>query len=87
MGKIQTRTFNRIGLLNRDHKVLFTLRAHHYCTSAIKENIVCTFEKSNTLYTTEYLLHIARNLLETRENIKISTHLFYPINSDLFSWG
>ena len=38
-----------------------------------------------TLYNA--ILRIARNFLETRENIKISTHLFYPINLDWFSWG
>ena len=36
-----------------------------------------------TLY--NVILRIARNFMETRENIKISTHLFYHINLDLFS--
>ena len=33
-----------------------------------------------TLYNT--ILRIARNFLETRENIKISTHPFYHVNLD-----
>ena len=37
-----------------------------------------------TLYNT--ILRIARNFLETRENIKISTHPFYHINLGWFSW-
>ena len=37
-----------------------------------------------TLY--NVTLRIARNFLETRENIKISTHLFYHINLGWFSW-
>ena len=32
------------------------------------------------------ILRIARNFLETRENINISTHPFYHINLDWFSW-
>ena len=32
------------------------------------------------------ILRIARNFLETRENIKISTHPFYHINLGWFSW-
>ena len=44
--------------------------------------------KSITLaYTLYYIiLCIARNFLETRENIKILTHPFYHINLDWFSW-
>ena len=38
----------------------------------------------NTLYNT--ILRIARNFLETRENIKILTHPFYHINLVWFSW-
>ena len=37
-----------------------------------------------TLYNA--ILCITRNLLETRENIKISTHHFYPIILDWFSF-
>ena len=37
-----------------------------------------------TLYNA--ILRIARNFLETRENIKILTHLFYHINLGGFSW-
>ena len=32
------------------------------------------------------ILRIARNFLESRENIKISTHPFYHINLGWFSW-
>ena len=39
---------------------------------------------SITLY--NVILRIARNFLETRENIKISTHPFYHINLDWFWW-
>ena len=38
----------------------------------------------HTLYNA--ILRIARNFLETRENIKISTHPFYHINLGWFSW-
>ena len=45
-------------------------------------------ELTSHLYTLyNVILRIASNLLETRENIKISTHPFYPINLDRFSWG
>ena len=39
---------------------------------------------SYTLYNA--ILRIARNFLETRENIKILTHPFYHINLGWFSW-
>ena len=39
---------------------------------------------AHTLYNA--ILRIARNFLETRENIKISTHPFYHINLGWFSW-
>ena len=38
----------------------------------------------DTLYNT--ILRTARNFLETRENVKISTHPFYHINLGWFSW-
>ena len=38
----------------------------------------------HTLY--NVLLRMARNLLETRENVKILTHSFYHTNLDWFSW-
>ena len=38
----------------------------------------------HTLYNA--ILRIARNFLETKENIKISTHPFYHVNLDWFSW-
>ena len=47
--------------------------------------VSCYMQSWYTLY--NVILRIARNLLETRENIKISTHPFYPINLDWFSWG
>ena len=37
-----------------------------------------------TLYNA--ILRIVRNFLETKENIKISTHPFYHVNLDWFSW-
>ena len=37
-----------------------------------------------TLY--NEILRIARNFLETRENVKISTHPVYRMNLDWFSW-
>ena len=48
-----------------------------------------TSKKLCTLYITRYnvILRIARNLVETRQNIKISTHPFYSINLDWFLWG
>ena len=39
----------------------------------------------HTLY--KVILRIARNLLGTRENIKIESHPFYHIICDWFSWG
>ena len=47
--------------------------------------MICTiFRRTHTLYNA--ILRIARNFLETSENIKISTHPFYHINLDWFSW-
>ena len=40
--------------------------------------------KVHTLY--NVLLRIARKLLETKENVKISTHPGYHMNLDWFSW-
>ena len=50
---------------------------------------LCSQAKCNFLVHTLYneLLRIARNLLETRENIKIESCLFYHIICDWFSWG
>ena len=42
-------------------------------------------DKTSTLY--NVILRIARNLLETRENIKIESHSFYHLICDKFSWG
>jgi hypothetical protein len=46
------------------------------------------FKKLNQTWLTLYntILRIARNFLETRENIKILTHPFYHINLGWFSW-
>ena len=44
-----------------------------------------TKNRLHTLY--KVILRIARNLLETRENIKIESHPFYHIICDWFSWG
>ena len=45
-------------------------------------------EYSSKVWFTLYnvILRIARNFLETRENIKTSTHPFYHINLGWFSW-
>ena len=43
-----------------------------------------SINQKSTLYNA--ILRIARNFLETRENIKISTHPIYHINLDWFSW-
>ena len=40
--------------------------------------------KGHTLY--NVLLRMARNLVETREKVKISTHPFYHTNLEWFSW-
>ena len=45
-----------------------------------KQRKICYVLFLHTLYNT--ILRIARNFLETRENIKISTHPFYHINLD-----
>ena len=48
---------------------------------------VCAFPSEFASYTLyNAILRIARNFLETRENIKISTHPFYHVNLDWFSW-
>ena len=44
---------------------------------SLKTNVHCIFN---------VILRIARNLLKTSENIKISTHPFYHTNLDWFSW-
>ena len=50
---------------------------------SLEGKIIKTSE--GTLY--NVILRIARNLLETRENIKIESHPFYHIICDWFSWG
>ena len=49
--------------------------------NAFQEQVASKFRLSNAI------LRIARNLLETRENIKIESHSFYHIICDKFSWG
>ena len=51
-------------------------------------NLHCNQSHYTHCYTSLYniILRISRNLLETRENIKISTHPFYHTNLDWFSW-
>ena len=49
-----------------------------------KKSHFSQFIQLHTLYNT--ILRIARNFLETRENIKILTHPFYHINLGWFSW-
>ena len=46
---------------------------------------IFTKSLADTLYNT--ILRIARNLLETKENIKIESDSFYHIIFDRFSWG
>ena len=48
-----------------------------YPNSLVSE---CGIKLGNTLYNA--ILRIARNFLETKENIKISTHPFYHVNLD-----
>ena len=46
--------------------------------------VTVLWKNVHTLYNA--ILRTARNLLETRENVKISTHPFYHINLSWFSW-
>ena len=50
----------------------------------VKRKFTILIISLDTLYNA--ILRIARNFLETRENIKISTHPFYHVNLDWFSW-
>ena len=47
---------------------------------SISAGMVTESELIHTLY--NVILRIARNFLETRENVKISTHPFYHTNLD-----
>ena len=75
-------------ILNRHKSVsnyFFNLR--HYVNKELwktKEFNMSRVIHICTLYNA--ILRIARNFLETKENIKISTHPFYPVNLDWFSW-
>ena len=60
-------------------KLLFKINRLTNCAVAL----VLT-NKKVTLYNA--ILRIARNFLETRRIIKISTHPFYHVNLDWFSW-
>ena len=64
-----------------NHCIFFKAQWFH-CTSTVLPLYV--FAVYDTLY--NVILRIARNFLETRENIKISTHPFYHINLEWFSW-
>ena len=55
---------------------------HTYFAEILK--VIYKINHVHTLYNA--ILRIARNFLETRENIKISAHPFYHINLDWFSW-
>ena len=48
--------------------------------------IFCDFSCTSSLTLYIVILRIARNFLETRENIKLSTHPFYHMNLDWFSF-
>jgi hypothetical protein len=52
-------------------------------------SLLCKTSASLSIWGTLYnvILRIARNLLETKENIKIESHPFYHIICDWFSWG
>ena len=75
-------------------KILRQIRCrHHWYTVYQKEiNPVLLLCRllwlKNMIILTLYnvILGIARNFLETRENVKISTHPFYHTNLDWFSW-
>ena len=49
-------------------------------SSIVTESFTARSTKKYTLY--NVILRITRNFLETRENIKISTHPFYHVNLD-----
>ena len=53
-------------------------------TLAKKGNFIMKIYTVHTLY--NVILRIVKNFLETRENIKISTHPFYHKNLGWFSW-
>ena len=46
----------------------------------------CSINRYYVLTLYNIILRIARNFLETRENVKILTHLVYHTNLDWFSW-
>ena len=73
------------------------LKCSNWCQiSKLSSNFGCLFtfcylDRANSIKTNLHtlynaILRIARNFLETRENIKISTHPFYHINLGWFSW-
>ena len=75
----------------RWHHPLITQLSLQRWTHLSSKIVYCRFSHQReflseigTLYNA--ILRIARNFLETRENIKISTHPFYHINLGWFSW-
>ena len=65
-----------------DEEIVHTFRAYSTWSKSFAGH-GCS--SKHTLYND--ILRIARNLLETRENIKIDIHPFYHIICDWFSWG
>ena len=69
------------------HVSSFTI---YYINALVIKAEDCLYSKANTCSKTctlyNAILRIPRNFLETRENIKISTHPFYHINLGWFSW-
>ena len=61
-----------------------TMRPKHFRNRKRFHDIFSILLPITTLYSA--ILRIARNFLETRENIKISTHPFYHVNLGWFSW-
>jgi hypothetical protein len=67
-------------LLNRIEKKKDNESTHLHGWEIGYVSCINGWQKSSTLY--NVILRIARNFLETWENIKISTHPFYHINLD-----
>ena len=82
-----------------EHHDVFVLMGHHnkrkhglfsnFCTTVISAGFCQKVECHNVMVRTLYnlILRIAKNLLETKENIKIASHPFYHIICDWCSWG
>ena len=77
-----------------EHHDVFVLMGHHnkrkhglfsnFCTTVISAGFCQKVECHNVMVRTLYnlILRIAKNLLETKENIKIASHPFYHIICD-----